>query len=1015
MDQKSSNNTQATELSAPPTDHTHDEIHETTATNGSDTQQLATAVINPHQPGLIATATATATASSSSSSSSSQLEHSSSSVIINHLNLLNSSNLNLYHIPTPPLTPNSSSSLSSTQSPSSPSTTPTSSSSSSASSPPSSQQTKLNINSNPLDKSLRSSSEKEQSDLNILSSIDPNRRLSHSNPPSQPLISSIPQSIKPSLQDTLDDLRSLLKTFRKILPLRNRLARFIPKLILNLSRSCVCYIARMLHSRNLLASNVVYDLAILLLKLVINLFFREIKPRGSHKIPSKGPLIFVAAPHHNQFLDPVILMSEVRAAEGARRVSFLTAEKSMKRPFIGLVARVMQSISVTRAADNAEKGSGSIYLLNPEADDLVKNQSNDPSDLTIIYGQCTKFSVEFAPKKQIMLPKSLGFATAEVVEVIDDSRLRVKKPFPSKACEVLREQGSLIQKTKSINDVQVTGVSFKVLPYIDQTTMYGKVYDKLKNGGCLGIFPEGGSHDRTDLLPLKAGVSIMALGAMSAVPDITVRIVPVGLSYFHPHRFRSRAVVEFGDPIEIPQNLVRDFEKGNEDKRAAIGKVMELVYDGLKSVTVQAPDYDTLQVIQAARRLYRPPDRHVSLATVVELNKRFITGYLRYKDEPRVQALKEKTLEYNKALSYLGLKDHQVEKVNRRWWKSLILLFFRAGLVTGWGVLALPGVVLNAPMFICASVISRKKAKEALEASTVKIAGRDVLATWKVLVSLGLAPPLYITYVAIAVTFSLKYNVLRKYVLWTPLAMLIALPSIGYSALKFGEVGMDVYKSLRPLLLSILGDKKQLERVRKMRTELQEELHSVIEEYAPKIWENFQQFRIHHQPSADYGPRLITANGNNNSSSGLRTSKSSDLINHPLNWLDERLFGWSQYDLRQSSENRHERRTDKRVIHGYNELSESSECSDRSGSCYESDMEEDGDYDSVVGMLSRFTGASYNGNGARSRRSSRTSRSRSQLSLREYSVTSSPRQSSPPNSQSQDYSPTLTTNRRRKV
>jgi len=27
----------------------------------------------------------------------------------------------------------------------------------------------------------------------------------------------------------------------------------------------------------------------------------------------------------------------------------------------------------------------------------------------------------------------------------------------------------------------------------------------LNEGKCFAIFPEGGSHDRTDLLPLKAG------------------------------------------------------------------------------------------------------------------------------------------------------------------------------------------------------------------------------------------------------------------------------------------------------------------------------------------------------------------------------------------------------------------------------------------------------------------------------------------------------------------------------
>lgn len=33
--------------------------------------------------------------------------------------------------------------------------------------------------------------------------------------------------------------------------------------------------------------------------------------------------------------------------------------------------------------------------------------------------------------------------------------------------------------------------------------MFSAVHAALANGGCIGIFPEGGSHDRTDLLPLK--------------------------------------------------------------------------------------------------------------------------------------------------------------------------------------------------------------------------------------------------------------------------------------------------------------------------------------------------------------------------------------------------------------------------------------------------------------------------------------------------------------------------------
>ena len=106
----------------------------------------------------------------------------------------------------------------------------------------------------------------------------------------------------------------------------------------------------------------------------------------------------------------------------------------------------------------------------------------------------------------------------------------------------------------------------------------------------------GGSHDRTDLLPLKAGVSLMALGAMANNPDLKVKLVPVGLSYFHAHRFRSRAVIEFGSPLDVPMEFVEMFKEGGAKKREAVGKFLDIIYDALKTVTLRAPDYDTLMV-----------------------------------------------------------------------------------------------------------------------------------------------------------------------------------------------------------------------------------------------------------------------------------------------------------------------------------------------------------------------------------------------------------------------------------
>lgn len=88
----------------------------------------------------------------------------------------------------------------------------------------------------------------------------------------------------------------------------------------------------------------------------------------------------------------------------------------------------------------------------------------------------------------------------------------------------------------------------------------------------------------------------MALGAMANNPDIKVKLVPVGLSYFHAHRFRSRAVVEFGPALDVPKEFVEKFKRGGLEKREAVSEFLDLVYEALKTVTIRAPDYDTLMV-----------------------------------------------------------------------------------------------------------------------------------------------------------------------------------------------------------------------------------------------------------------------------------------------------------------------------------------------------------------------------------------------------------------------------------
>jgi glycerol-3-phosphate O-acyltransferase / dihydroxyacetone phosphate acyltransferase len=122
-----------------------------------------------------------------------------------------------------------------------------------------------------------------------------------------------------------------------------------------------------------------------------------------------------------------------------------------------------------------------------------------------VIGHGTKFKVELAPKKQIMLSQSLGSPIAEVVEVISDTEVRIKKEFggeSGKKTSKIRERLQEIKETDNID-----GLDFKVLPYVDQGDMYGYVYRRLTEGGSIAIFPEG-MHPRIEVIdPHSASIN----------------------------------------------------------------------------------------------------------------------------------------------------------------------------------------------------------------------------------------------------------------------------------------------------------------------------------------------------------------------------------------------------------------------------------------------------------------------------------------------------------------------------
>ena len=183
--------------------------------------------------------------------------------------------------------------------------------------------------------------------------------------------------------------------------------------------------------------------------------------------------------------------------EAHRRIAFLIAEKSMRRKFIGGAARAAGAVPVGRALDSTRPATGKIYLPDPSGDPML------------IRGVGTQFENEAQVGGLLVLPTVNGTAAnTEILEIRGNEEIRLKKEFKGDvALNQLTgkplESEAKLENGDAEKAKEFQGINFKVAPKVDQSLVYDAVFQRLQAGGCVGIFPEGGSHDRTELLPLK--------------------------------------------------------------------------------------------------------------------------------------------------------------------------------------------------------------------------------------------------------------------------------------------------------------------------------------------------------------------------------------------------------------------------------------------------------------------------------------------------------------------------------
>ena len=123
----------------------------------------------------------------------------------------------------------------------------------------------------------------------------------------------------------------------------------------------------------------------------------------------------------------------------------------------------------------------------------------------------------------------------------------------------------------------------------------------LEQNGAVGIFPEGITYDDAQLKTVKSGAARMALELEQRHGGrLGLEIVPVGLTYAAKERYRSEALIYFGEPIRVAHYV------GIYDTRRkeCIHELNAEIERRLQSLIVHLPNVEQARVVEAVKRLY---------------------------------------------------------------------------------------------------------------------------------------------------------------------------------------------------------------------------------------------------------------------------------------------------------------------------------------------------------------------------------------------------------------------------
>lgn len=195
----------------------------------------------------------------------------------------------------------------------------------------------------------------------------------------------------------------------------------------------------------------------------------------------------------------------------------------------------------------------------------------------------------------------------------------------------------------------------------NNSVLMENIYKILSENKSIIIFTEGGTITVKRLRPLQKGLARMAFGSYDTYGDLDLQVIPVGISYTEPHRFRSEAMVQFGEPIP----LNKYYETYKENNIKAINQLTSDLQKVMRPLIIEIEKPENDELTENLLTLYRNsfpepvfPIRQKSKRRLMAHQE--IANRINALDENQLTALKNRTDTYLSSLTHQGLNDFAV-------------------------------------------------------------------------------------------------------------------------------------------------------------------------------------------------------------------------------------------------------------------------------------------------------------------------------------------------------------------